>query len=68
MNINVVASVLFTFGLPLVRFWAQHYKPQKYEHVFYDDGQRIKLTIEDYKSAGDTQPVKAFDEDDLRVG
>jgi hypothetical protein len=57
-NQNVVANVLFTFGLPLVRFWLEH-AVTPYERIFYEDGKRVKLTIEHYKTVDDTQPINS---------
>lgn len=43
----------------MARIYKQHVFPLKYERVFYLDGVRVKVLIDQYKSVEDTQPLRS---------
>lgn len=41
----------------VARQWAQYIRPLPLDRVFYVDGIRVRVTVDEYKTADDTKPV-----------
>jgi hypothetical protein len=50
-------SLISEAAMMMARIYKQHLHPMKYERIFYLDGIRVKVTIEEHKSGQDTQPM-----------
>lgn len=59
MNDNVTMSAMRGLVIAVANFWAQHIRPMPFDGVFHLSGVRVRVQIDEYKTAEDTQPMKA---------
>lgn len=58
MTEGVVIRVMRKLALLAAEFWKDEVKPTKFDQVFYLPGARVRLTIDEYKTDSDTQPIR----------
>jgi hypothetical protein len=56
---TIIDGVFGEFALMLARIYQQYIHPRKYDRVFLPNGLRIRVTVERYVTADDTQPLHA---------
>ena len=54
---TIKTSLIGEAAAMLARLWAQHLKPAAYDRIFYLDGVRVRVTIDEHKTAETTQPM-----------
>jgi hypothetical protein len=57
-NENVTISVMRDLAMQVAGFWMRHIRPTPFDAVFHQNGIRVRIQIDEYKSAEDTQPIK----------
>jgi hypothetical protein len=65
MNNNVTVSWFRDMASQLAIFWVKHIRPMPFESSFHINGIEVEIRVREAKS--DTKPLRAIDEDDLRV-
>jgi hypothetical protein len=55
---TIKTSIVREAAMMLARMWAQHIRPVSYDRVFYVDGVRVRIVIDEYKSKQDTKPLQ----------
>jgi hypothetical protein len=62
LNDAVITSVFHKLAMHAVTFWAEYIRAP-FSRVFYINGIRVLISIEEYKTDQDTKPVFNVDED-----
>jgi hypothetical protein len=64
---SIIDGVVGDFALMLARIYQQWIHPRKYDRIFYPNGLRVRVTIEQHKTADDTQPLRPAQDEDDRI-
>lgn len=64
---SIIDGVVSDFALMLARIYQQWIHPRKYDRIFYPNGLRVRVTIEQYTTAEDTQPMSRVKDEDDRI-
>ena len=54
---TVRTSLMREAAMMLSRMWMQHIRPLPFDRIFYVDGVRVRIQIDEHKTADDTKPV-----------
>jgi hypothetical protein len=57
LNDNVTVSVMRDLAMQVAGFWMRYIRPTPFDAVFHLNGIRVRISIDEYKSAEDTQPI-----------
>jgi hypothetical protein len=62
---TIKTSLIGEAATMLARLWKQHLRPVAYERVFYLDGVRVVVKIDEYRTEQDTKPLRRESELDI---
>jgi hypothetical protein len=54
---NVTVSVMRELAMQVANFWVRYIRPTPFDAVFHLNGIRVRISIEEYKTTEDTQPM-----------
>jgi hypothetical protein len=48
--------------------WSRYVRPMSFERIYYINGARVLVSVSEYKSPDDTQPIRTAQDDGLGDG
>lgn len=52
-------GIIKEIGQLMTKLYHEHVYPAEYHYVHYDNGRRFEMTVKEYRSVEDTQPMRS---------
>jgi hypothetical protein len=64
----ITMSVMRDVAGHAAAMWSRYVRPMPFERIYYINGARVLVSVSDYKTADDTQPIRTAQDDGLGDG